>query len=325
MVLNSLSGRATQESLKLLASFGNFVEIGKRDIMEGKVAPMKEFLNNGSYHVFDFDRALKSKNHYIMETEQLQARADAKGEAYSKALQKRIDKSNWYITAVERLAKEFIDKGWRLPTTPFEARDIVKAFEMMMKGDHIGKMCVRFPPACPHPQVKLPSSLAPKVDTELVVYKSSTSAPELFFEDETYIIVGGTSGLGLEIGYTMALQMEHACNICLISRSGGKGSAELERKLKLLKRYVPHKNVRAFAVDVTDGNALEQFLEDIRTGRMQPFAPKIGGVFHLAMVLQDTLVRKMSGDDMVKVRNSHETMPDGTILTVRFEHRQVLR
>ena len=243
VVVNSLSGRFTQETLKLLAPFGRFVEIGKHDIMNGAVAPMKQFLNNCTYRVFDLDRWWKTKNEYIDRTKEMQRAADGKNEAYNSTLQRRILKSNDFLTVTERFAKEFKEKKWVLPTEAFEAHDITMAFEKMMKGRHIGKMCVRFPPACPHAQCEVPSSITPTADSPFVVYENSASPPNIFAQNETYVLVGGTRGLGLEIAFIMALQMKNACHICLVSRSGGKTSNDLKRKLQLLKWYVPHKTV----------------------------------------------------------------------------------
>ncbi|KAI5928775.1 hypothetical protein F4810DRAFT_645308 [Camillea tinctor] len=51
VVLNSLSGEALAESLRILAPLGRFVEIGKRDIHTFQNLPMQPFVRNMSYHV----------------------------------------------------------------------------------------------------------------------------------------------------------------------------------------------------------------------------------------------------------------------------------
>ncbi|CAD7702022.1 unnamed protein product [Ostreobium quekettii] len=300
VVLNSLSGRATQETMKLLAPFGRFVEIGKRDIMERQMAPMQNFVNNGTYHVFDMDR--RRKAHYMFIEETLQKKkmegADGKGAQQSKDLQRRLKSVKSIVSRMAGFMTEFIEKGWIIPTKVYDAQNVTEAFKQMLNGDHIGKLCIRLPPvlAQPHPS----AATASKEGAGLLVYKNYMSPPDIYCQDETYIIVGGTSGLGLEIAWTMAMSMENAYHICLISRSGGQGSAELARKLSLLKRYVPHKNVQAFSVDVTDEKALEEFLESVRSGKRAPFPPTIGGIIHSAVVLMDQIIRDMSGQDMVK-------------------------
>lgn len=307
VVINTLSGRATQETMKLLAPFGRFIEIGKRDIMEGGLTPMKNFLNNGTYQVFDMDRGLKAQNTFIEQTHELKRAADANGEVYSNTLQERLREVDLMIGRMSKFMREIIDKGWTVPTIVYDAKDVAKAYKTMLKGGHIGKLCVRLPPARPNTPEQQHSALPSEADPALVVYKNPLAPPDIFRADDTYIVVGGTSGLGLEIAWTMALLMEGARNICLISRSGGRSSAELKRKLELLRINVPHKNVDAFAVDVADEQALERFLGRIRRGEMGPFPSKIGGVIHSAMVLADHVIRDMSDADMVKVGGVDDT------------------
>ncbi|KAI1073697.1 hypothetical protein F5B20DRAFT_586970 [Whalleya microplaca] len=50
VVLNSLSGEAVSESLRILAPLGRFVEIGKRDIHTFQNLPLQPFVRNVSYH-----------------------------------------------------------------------------------------------------------------------------------------------------------------------------------------------------------------------------------------------------------------------------------
>ena len=56
LILNCLSGRSMQESLRLLAPFGRFIEIGKTDAMARHRIGVHELLENGTYVFFDTDR-----------------------------------------------------------------------------------------------------------------------------------------------------------------------------------------------------------------------------------------------------------------------------
>lgn len=58
VVLNSLAGDALMASFKLLAPYGRFIEIGKRDIIENKGLPMEVFNRNASFIAIDLDRML---------------------------------------------------------------------------------------------------------------------------------------------------------------------------------------------------------------------------------------------------------------------------
>lgn len=56
LILNCLSGRSMQASLRLLAPFGRFIEIGKTDAMARHRIGVHELLENGTYVFFDTDR-----------------------------------------------------------------------------------------------------------------------------------------------------------------------------------------------------------------------------------------------------------------------------
>ena len=53
IVLNSLSGDYLTRSMEILAPFGRFIELGKRDIYQDRHVGLKTFRNNISYHVVD--------------------------------------------------------------------------------------------------------------------------------------------------------------------------------------------------------------------------------------------------------------------------------
>ncbi|MDO1449031.1 SDR family NAD(P)-dependent oxidoreductase [Rhodocytophaga aerolata] len=61
LVLNSLSGKAITQSIKCLAPFGKFIEIGKADIYNDAKLGLKRFGNNLSYHAVDVDRLMLQK------------------------------------------------------------------------------------------------------------------------------------------------------------------------------------------------------------------------------------------------------------------------
>ena len=53
IVLNSLSGDYLTRSMEILAPFGRFIELGKRDIYQDRHVGLKVFRNNISYYVVD--------------------------------------------------------------------------------------------------------------------------------------------------------------------------------------------------------------------------------------------------------------------------------
>lgn len=61
VVLNSLAGKAIVQSIKCLAKFGRFVEIGKTDLYEDSAIHLKRFGENLSYSAVDVDRLMAQR------------------------------------------------------------------------------------------------------------------------------------------------------------------------------------------------------------------------------------------------------------------------
>ena len=61
VVLNSLSGEAISKGLGVLADYGRFLEIGKRDIYMNSRLGMRPFKKNLSFIAIDLDRAMRQK------------------------------------------------------------------------------------------------------------------------------------------------------------------------------------------------------------------------------------------------------------------------
>jgi NADPH:quinone reductase-like Zn-dependent oxidoreductase len=112
VVLNSLSGELIDRGLEVLAPYGRFVELGKRDIYEDRPVGMRIFRKNISFHVVDLADTV--------ETQRLRVRA-------------------WMEIVLERIASG----AWRpLPVTLFAAQETSEAFRFMAQARHIGKIAV---------------------------------------------------------------------------------------------------------------------------------------------------------------------------------------
>ena len=61
VVLNALDGEALRKSFALLAPYGRFVEIGKKDIAENSGLPMQTFNRNVSFTAIDLDRIFRDR------------------------------------------------------------------------------------------------------------------------------------------------------------------------------------------------------------------------------------------------------------------------
>lgn len=114
VILNSLSGDALQKSWDLLAPYGRFIEIGKRDISENNPLPMGVFNRNALFAAIDLDRTFAEDR-----------------------------------PAIQKLIKQTLklfDKGVfkPLPYTLFPASSICEAFHFFARAKHIGKVAVTF-------------------------------------------------------------------------------------------------------------------------------------------------------------------------------------
>jgi phthiocerol/phenolphthiocerol synthesis type-I polyketide synthase C len=117
VVLNSLSGDAFPENLRILAAYGRFPELGKTDIYLNRSLGLEQFQNNLSYFAIDMDRAFRQCPELIC---QLAA----------------------------ELSTQFDDGSYgRLPITVFPIDDVVAAFRFMSQRKNIGKIVVTMPTA----------------------------------------------------------------------------------------------------------------------------------------------------------------------------------
>lgn len=170
----------------------------------------------------------------------------------------------------QRIAKD------RLPALPhrvFALSRAKDAFRCMSQARHIGKivLAARGPAVEPRPT---PAGASWRFDPEGV-----------------YIVTGGLSGFGREIGLWMISQ--GAKNVYLVSR-GGKPD---EAVSKVIAGAICH-GIRlvAAACDVTSRQSVEKLLSKIRSeGR------PIRGVIHSAMVLEDKTLANMTPEQMTRV------------------------
>ncbi len=113
VVLNSLAGDAIDASIGLLKPFGRFVDIGKRDIVEGNDIGLRPFHKSLSFHALDM--------------ELLFAQAPARGQAL-----------------LQDIAEAFEQKILTpLPLTVFAIEDGVEAFQYMAGAKNIGKIVLQ--------------------------------------------------------------------------------------------------------------------------------------------------------------------------------------
>jgi len=178
---------------------------------------------------------------------------------------------------VDRLVKIAI-KGFEsgqykpLPVTEFRASEIANAFRFMAQSKHIGKVVVKF-------------------DNQVVEAIINEDYNPVYKPDGTYLIIGGTSGFGLEVAKWVG--SKNIGRVVIISRRG-QASPECQQVIKFLhERGV---TASAFAVDVTDNSSVTSLISQIRKD-----GPALRGIFNSAMVLDDAFIKDMNFERFNKV------------------------
>jgi acyl transferase domain-containing protein/NADPH:quinone reductase-like Zn-dependent oxidoreductase/acyl carrier protein/short-subunit dehydrogenase len=162
-----------------------------------------------------------------------------------------------------------------LPHRSFDAANITAAFRHMQASRHIGKIVVTFPEGFD------PLGVAPV-----------PAAPLPITAHATYLVTGGLTGFGLETARWLVRQ--GARHLALLSRRGG---ASLPDGEALLAEFATAGvKVLAPACDVADPKSLSAALAAI-----DALLPPLRGVVHAAMVIDDGLLRDVSGAALDRV------------------------
>jgi NADPH:quinone reductase-like Zn-dependent oxidoreductase/malonyl CoA-acyl carrier protein transacylase len=175
-----------------------------------------------------------------------------------------------------------MDKGLAKPISPitiFSLGNVESAFRTLQSGKIMGKIVLVPEPGCK--VLAVPSKLS----------------KNLLKENATYIIIGGTGGLGRSM--TRWMISRGARNIVLLSRSGsaeGKVGELISDAASLGAQVI----VRS--CDVTNQNVVHKLIHQDLS-----HLPAVKGVVHSAMVLHDVLFEKMTFDQWQAVVESKVT------------------
>ncbi|KAI9737711.1 MAG: hypothetical protein M1818_005715 [Claussenomyces sp. TS43310] len=240
VVLNSLAGDALLATWQCLASFGRFIEIGKRDIVGNTRLEMAPFAKNVTFSSVDLIVVLSERP----------------------LLMKRL------LSDVFNLYRQGVVK----PITPlsvFAVSDVESAFRSLQSGKNLGKIAIK---------------LGAEDQVKAVPAKLSDS---LLRSDASYLIIGGTGGLGRSITRWMA--RKGAKHIILASRS-----SRVNDNVKTLIQdlAVEGTEVLVRQCDVSKQEDVAKLISECSRD-----LPPIRGIIHSAMVLHDILFEKMSFDN----------------------------
>jgi acyl transferase domain-containing protein/NADPH:quinone reductase-like Zn-dependent oxidoreductase/SAM-dependent methyltransferase/aryl carrier-like protein len=159
-----------------------------------------------------------------------------------------------------------------LPYRVFPVSKVASAFRYMAQAKHIGKIVVSMQ------------------EDEVLLSPPSEEAPS-FASDASYLITGGLGGFGLVVAEWL---VEHgARNLVLMGRSGASSSqaqAAVERLSKLGAK------VMVAEADVSLATDVARVVRELERSM-----PPLRGLFHAAMVLDDSLVLNATEEQMRRV------------------------
>ena len=163
----------------------------------------------------------------------------------------------------------------------FNANEADKAFRYMTTGKHIGKIVIRIRDE--------ENSRGPVMDIK-PAQEMTVTKKTYFNPNKVYIIIGGLGGFGLELIHWMISM--GARKFVLTSRNGIKNDYQKFVINRLLK-FGEELKFFNVSIEVSKNNCLtvesaQQVLSEAQN------MGRIGGVFHLGIVLNDCLIEKMS-------------------------------
>lgn len=247
VVLNSLAGDLLRESWASLASFGRFIEIGKRDITSNTRLEMAKFEQNCTFSSVDLTLVAAERPRIMSRV----------------------------LTAVMLLLANKTIKPIG-PISTVGIGEVETALRNLQSGKNSGKVVVNH---LVNQQVKVCTERYDgmgSVVLTLVLQATHPPATTKLQGDVTYLIIGGTGGIGRSIAKRMVDR--GARHVVLLSRSG-KTTAELEQLIS--NSRVVGASVYVEPCDVADEASVAALVS-----RIQSTLPPIKGLIHAAMVLR---------------------------------------
>ncbi|UJR38870.1 hypothetical protein I4U23_031538 [Adineta vaga] len=265
VVINSLSGILLQESIKLLANHGHFVEWGKRDIFDKSQLSMFDFRSDCSFHVIDLVLILGKYPDIC-------------------------------IAMLQEMVNLLIQGKLKViePTVVYEPSQVIDAFIRCNSGQFMGKAVVRV--------TKSNESLYLNSIHQYNLPKDSDIMfPSNVCQQGTVLISGGFGGLGLTMSRWM-IEKRDVKRIILMTR---RTLAELEqssnpqyddwlRLKQTISAYQAHVDV--VQADVTNFDQVYDLIE-----KLSRTSYPVRGVIHSAVVTEDRTLAKMTPEYLTNV------------------------
>ena len=232
VVVNSLSGDLLRETWSLIADFGRFIEIGRKDFLSNSHLGMRNFDRNVTFTGLDLYKFFTQRPATVGKC----------------------------LSDIDNLLRRKIIAPIR-PTTTIPSSQIGMALRKLQGGRNLGKIVITM-----NDNDSVLAEVTPPLSQ--VPYR-------LLRSDATYLITGGTGGIGRSLASWML--DNGAKNVLLLGRSGANRTEVAE----LLKRYEGSGVcLRAVTCDVGSQAELAQALKAIED------LPKVRGVIHGALYLR---------------------------------------
>ncbi|MGW7449998.1 SDR family NAD(P)-dependent oxidoreductase [Streptomyces sp. NPDC054787] len=267
VVLNSLAGEAAERSLRVLAPFGRFLELGKRDHLADNSLALAPFLRNLSYYAVDVSALVTDA---AWRTEEPSLTGDS-SYADTRPVADAAPAADTRPVADAQLAAlgDAVRAGtYRpLPHRVHPASRIQEAFTALQHSRHVGKIVITFDADEPVPV--RPAPTRPSLDPRA-----------------SYLITGGLGGFGAATArHLAALGARH------LTLVGRRGSLAPEAPALIAELTSLGVRVNAHAADASDREAVRRILEGLDAEGL-----RLAGVVHAAMVLDDAPLRELDDE-----------------------------
>ncbi|XP_077491843.1 fatty acid synthase-like [Amblyomma americanum] len=245
VVLNSLFGEKLEASVRCLATNGRFLDVGKFDVAKDFQLGMSFFRKSATFCGIHLE-TLHGKD---------PAAADEK-------------------RRVRDLVEEGIVSGTVRPldTVRFRREEAEEAFRFMDSGEHTGKVIL---------EVREEETTRTTAPASFLAVEAA--ARTWFYEDKSYVIIGGLGGFGLELANWM---VGRGCrSLLLSSRSGVRTGYQ---KLQLRRWHAAGAKVRVTRANASTACGARKIIDEAST------KGAVGGIFNLGLVLCDALLESQS-------------------------------
>lgn len=190
------------------------------------------------------------------------------------------DNQAYFAVDIDRLLRERQPVGGRLlrelaaeaeagrltplPTRSFSFSKAQDAFRHMARGKHIGKIALT----------------TPANNGEALRVREAARPAFHIHADATYLVTGGTSGLGLE---SAAWLVEQGARHLVLASRNGLATPEVQSRVEALRAIGA--TVHAPQIDISQRTQVESLLAEIAAA-----GPPLRGIIHAAMILSDSLL-----------------------------------